>query len=211
MSMKDVYFVAQQPAALLQQLCDEHDILLSRKVLCRALATCITEEWHCDQTIPEDLADRPIPALSALLQQSCVVVEGYDLKLKLWLLLYLNKAHLHLPDTAFARPSTDVVDTDTVDDVLVLPCFQDSFDEWMGQDVARLDEPTKASALAQPTPKVDVIALSLPPLPRFEEEAGAAAFQENPELASLVLDIVKAETGSTKRRSLWESFLKKES
>jgi hypothetical protein len=207
MSSTNVYFVAEQPIQTFDQVCKEHEIILSRRVLCRALAIQVLEELDTvDQEASFDAM--PIPYLLAFAATHNLMIDVYSLKLKLWTLLYHERANLHLPESVFEKPEGDCVDQDTLTDVLDLVCFQDSYEEWMGQPIDGCLRMGESMDTCLATPKVDTIDCVIPDFPMFDAEEGSIGFQENPELASLVSDVLAAETKP--KRSRFLTFFTKE-
>ena len=207
MSGTNVYFVAEQPIQTLDQVCQDHEIILSRRVLCRALAIQILEELETNEH-DEALATMPIPSLVSYVETHQLTIDVYSLKLKLWSLLYQKRHHFHLPNTVFDKPPRDTADVDTLEDVLALSCFQDSYDEWMGQPIDLCVQLGESVDTCMATPKVDIIDCVIPDFPVLEEEEGSLGFQENPELASLVSDVLAAE--SKPKRSRFLTFFTKQ-
>ena len=196
MSMEHVYKMAEQPIHHLSQVCHDHEIVLSRRVLCRALAMQIAEELDPGFQIPEEFETMAIPSLLAWMDEHHLMLDLYALKLKVWMVLYTNRDALHI-NSYFDQPVEPVSETDTLDDILSLSCFQDTYGEWMGQSMPDELDPTLN------TPRVDVIEVELPQIPVYDDEELRLAFGENPELASLVLDVLAAEQAPKKRRLLF--------
>jgi len=206
MSIQDLYFVAEQPIATFAALCSQHEIILSRSLLCRTLAIQLLEEWDPAISLDVNLEELPIPHLLAFANQHNILIDVYGLKLKLWLYLYQHRQLLHINESWFALPK-ETMDSDTLDDVLSIPCFQDHYEEWMGQPVDVCVTLGETFETCQSTKKVDTIFLQLPEMPDIEAEETSFAFQDNPELASLVSDVLAAETKP--KRSRFLSFFTK--
>jgi hypothetical protein len=206
MSIQDLYFVAEQPIATFASLCSQHEIILSRSLLCRTLAIQILEEWDPAVSLDVHLEELPIPHLLTFVNQHNIMIDVYGLKLKLWLYLYQHRQFLHVNESWFALPK-ETVDSDTLDDVLSIPCFQDHYEEWMGQPVEACLTLSETVETCQSTTKVDTIFLELPEMPDIEAEETNFSFQDNPELASLVSDVLAAETKP--KRSRFLSFFTK--
>ena len=202
MSIENVYLIAEQPIQSLDAFCVAKEIVLSRQVLCRALAMQIAEELDASADLPEGFDAMSIPALVEWSTTQRMHLDVYALKLKLWMVLYTNREMLHLMD-AFMKPTQASVDADTLDDILSVACFQDGFGEWMGQPMPATNAPLP------PTPKVDVIVVSSPDIPQFDDDELTGAFIDNPELASLVSEVLAGEQVGKKRRSIFASFRRK--
>jgi len=202
MSIENVYLIAEQPIQSLDAFCVAKEIVLSRQVLCRALAMQIAEELDASADLPEGFDAMSIPGLVEWMTAQRMNLDLYALKLKLWMVLYTNRERLHLMD-AFLKPTQASVDADTLDDILSVPSFQDGYGEWMGQLLPSTGEPYP------PTSKVDVIVVSSPDIPQFDDEALTGAFMDNPELASLVSEVLAGEQVGKKRRSIFASFRRK--
>lgn len=197
MSIDNIYLIAEQPITALESLCMSREIVLSRSLMCRALAIQIAEELDPSAELPNDFELMTIPDLLQILQQHHLMLDLYALKLKLWMLLYTNRDTLHLQDS-FIKPLHQTIDEDTLDDILHVGCFQDTYGEWMGQPLLE----DRLTDVATATPKVDVIRVSAPDIPVFDDEDLDLAFGDNPELAHLVSEVLAAETSPKKRRSL---------
>ncbi len=206
MSIQDLYFVAEQPIASFATLCNQHEIILSRSLLCRTLAIQLLEEWDPMVSLDVNLEKLPIPHLLLFADQHKIVIDVYGLKLKLWHYLYQHRQFLHLKDSTFTPP-LETTDSDKLDDVLSVPCFQDHYEEWMGQPVEVCLTLGETLETCQSTKKVDTIFLKLPQMPDIEAEEMSFAFQDNPELASLVSDVLAAE--SKRKRSRFLSIFTK--
>lgn len=204
MSIEHVYLMAEQPITQFDILCASKEIVLSRRVLCRALAMQIAEELDTSIDLPDQFETMPIPSLLEFMNNQHVLLDLYALKLKLWMVLYTHRETLHLEDS-FVKPVNEPLGDDTLDQILQLGCFQDGYGEWMGQ-LLPSGSVLKSSRM---TPKVDVISVSAPDIPVYEEEEFDLVFGDNPELASLVSDVLAAETSPKKRRSLFASLRKK--
>lgn len=204
MSVDHVYLIAEQPIKSLETLCATNEIVLSRRVVCRALAMQIAEELDPSIDLPTHFESMSIPDLLTFMHQHHLLLDLYALKLKLWLVLYRHRDTLHLQNS-FDKPSETLVDEDTLDEILQLSCFQDTYGEWMGQSLDQGIVQDQNSA----TPKVDVIHVSAPDIPVYEEEDLDLAFRENPELAHLVSEVLAAETSPKKRRTLFSILRQK--
>lgn len=204
MSIDNVYMIAEQPIAYMQRLCAAHEIVLSRKVLCRALAIQVAEELDPSVDLPPHFETMTIPDLLDVMNHQHLLIDLYALKLKLWLVLFAHKDTLHL-DGAFELPNQQVIAEDTLDDILAVACFQDGFGEWMGQTIKDVED----NAEQPPTQKMDVIAVNTPDIPVFDDEELDLAFGENAELAHLVSEVLAAESSPKKRRSLFTSLRRK--
>jgi hypothetical protein len=106
MSSTNVYFVAEQPIQTFDQVCKEHEIILSRRVLCRALAIQVLEELDTNDQ-EASLDAMPIPYLVSYAAKHKLILDVYSLKLKLWSLLYQERETFHLPASVFAKPGGD--------------------------------------------------------------------------------------------------------
>jgi len=206
MSIQDLYFVSEQPISTFDALCNHHQIVLSRRLLCRTVAIQLLEEWNPAITIDVSLEKLPNPHLLAFAKQHDILIDVYGLKLKLWLYLYQHRQFLHISDSWFTLPK-ESIDTDTLDDVLSIQCFQDHYGEWMGQPIEESLSLGESLETCQSTTKVDTISLDLPLLPDIESEEASFLFQDNPELANLVSDVLAAE--SPRKRSRFLSFFTK--
>lgn len=204
MSIENVYLIAEQPIASLETLCAAHEIVLSRTVLCRALAIQIAEELDPSIDLPIHFETMAIPDLLEVINHHHLLLDLFALKLKLWMLLYTHKDMLHL-QAWLSKPSIDLEDNDTLDDILNVVCFQDGFGEWMGQRLS--DE--RLQTTKPTTPKVDVIMVAAPDIPVYEDAEYDLAFGDNPELTQLVSDVLAGETSAKKRRSLFASLRRK--
>jgi hypothetical protein len=206
MSIQDLYFVAEQPISKLASLCHQHEIILSRSLLCRTLAIQLLEEWDPAVNLDINLEELPIPHILTFAKQHNILIDVYGLKLKLWLYLYQHRNSLHIENAWFSLPN-ETVDTDKLEDVLSLPCFQDHYEEWMGQPIDTCLSLGETLETCQSTKKVDTIPLELPEMPDIEAEEASFAFQDNPELASLVSDVLAGET--KRKRGRFLSFFSK--
>ena len=204
MSIEHVYLLAEQSITQLASLCALHEIVLSRKVLCRALAIQIAEELDAHLELPVHFATMTIPELLEFITNQQMLLDLYALKLKLWMVLYTNRETLHLEDS-FVKPVNEPAGDDTLDQILQVGCFQDGYGEWMGQWLP-LGTVQESAVL---TPKVDVISVNVLDIPVYEEEEFDHVFGDNTELASLVSDVLAAETSPKKRRNLFASLRKK--
>lgn len=204
MSIESVYLMAEQPVASLEILCAAHEIVLSRKVLCRALAIQIAEELDPSVDLPAKFESMAIPSLLNVMKKHQMLLDLYALKLKLWMVLYNHRDTLHLEDS-FAKPVDEMIGEDTLEEILQVASFQDGYGEWMGQAMTN----TMSHEDVKATPKVDVIHVSAIDIPVYEAEEFDLAFGENLELASLVSEVLAAETSPKKRRSLFASLRKK--
>jgi hypothetical protein len=202
MSIDNVYLIAEQPIHTLDTFCVAHEIVLSRRLLCRALAMQIAEELDSSATLPSGFETWSIPALVEWMTAQRMMLDLYALKLKLWMVLYTHRQSLHVEDS-FLKPTQEQIDHDTLDDILHVRSFQDGFGEWMGQAMSATESPLPA------TSKVDVIALNAPDIPRYDDEELTGGFKDNPALASLVSDVLAGEQGRKKRRPIFPSFRRK--
>lgn len=190
---EDLLHHAQRSSEAIASFCDTYNIVLNKHVLRYALLEQLLEEGalSTDGQLPSSIIYWPVNMIEKFIEQHHEGIDHYGLRLRLWQLLFRYHEQLHLEASDFHTTNQEHVDSDTLFDILRIPCFQDDFDSYMGQKIVHLPVDKETSSWCEklglanswdqimqmhPALQCDVIHLEVPEIYVDEEESIEGAF-----------------------------------
>ncbi len=184
---------AQRSSEAIATFCEQYNIVLNKHVLRYVLLEQLLEEaaLTTEERLPSSIVYWPINMIEKFIEQYHEGIDYYGLRLRIWHLLYRYQDQLFLTDDDFNTTKQDQVETDSLYNILRLPCFADDFSSYMGQKIVHLplDEETtgwcKKLGMSgswdhimrdEPSLQQDTIDLELPEMYWEEEEPVEGAF-----------------------------------